>query len=336
MALTDPELDLLRELLEDDPGDGVFLDVGRELVRRERWDESIRVLAAGLEHNPDEREAWVLLAEAAVGEGRFDRALGALEQLAPTPERDPELVRMQVLALDATGQRARAEEVASSLVLLHPHYGPVEKLVRPERVIAALRARCPDPMITLERADGYLGIGRPDRAIRVLRRLLFHAPDDLEVRARLTRLVEDPTELAHAYDDLSEELPDPSIAPGLVMPSPYEADDEITQPAIEVEEVRRSLGEITLPGIGEVAEQLTRERVDLLGDESTDPGEWSQRRPTLPLDADDETDSGEVTDPGESTDPAGFDAVAPEGLIGEINRRRADRRKRRSLIRKDE
>ena len=34
MALTDPELDLLREMLEEDPADEVFLQVGEELVRR--------------------------------------------------------------------------------------------------------------------------------------------------------------------------------------------------------------------------------------------------------------------------------------------------------------
>ena len=40
MPLTDPELDLLCEMLDEDPADEAFLQVGEELVRRSRWGEA--------------------------------------------------------------------------------------------------------------------------------------------------------------------------------------------------------------------------------------------------------------------------------------------------------
>ncbi|MFT4623787.1 MAG: hypothetical protein ACI8PZ_002443, partial [Myxococcota bacterium] len=47
MALTDPELDLLLELLAEDPTSEVYVQVGEELVRRARWEEAYVVLSRG-------------------------------------------------------------------------------------------------------------------------------------------------------------------------------------------------------------------------------------------------------------------------------------------------
>lgn len=228
--MTDPELEMLRELLEEDPSADVFLDVGRELCRREKWTDAAVVLGAGLEHNAGLREGWELLARAGVASGQPGPALSALEHLSPTPEKHPELVKLEVQALCGVGQLERAALLAESLVLLHPAMGPVEALLAGSAVTAPPTEAEPalvmavDPVLTEERAAAYARAGRPDRAVRVLRRLLFYNPRSKRIRERLNALLGTPFE--RECDDLSEELPDPSKfpPPSISMPRPFGED----------------------------------------------------------------------------------------------------------------
>lgn len=323
VPLTDPELDLLRELLTEDPGADAFVDVARELVRRERWGEAVRVLSAGLELNRDRREGWELLARAAVEDGQFLRALGAIDVLDPTPDRHPALVALQVAALAGAGEAARAEALAESLQMLHPNDPVVAEASRRVRRTPSGAAdqgppRGSDPLVSLERADAYVRVGRTDRAVRVLRRLLHSHPHHPALHRRLRELLELPHE--PIMDDLSEELPDPQLAPDLSMPAPSlpravdveEDDDEITQPQIDLDELRRRAGQTPrpLPGVDEVVAELAREG----DDEQTDP---------------------QIIETDDATDPSGVHPVAPDGTPGEFRRSGGlPTRKRRSLIRK--
>jgi tetratricopeptide (TPR) repeat protein len=237
--VTDPELEMLRELLEEDPSADVFLDVGRELCRREKWADAATVLSAGLEQNAELREGWELLARAGVASGRAAIALAALERVSPTPEKHPDLVKLEVQALCAVGQLERAALLAESLVLLHPAMGPVETLLAGSVVAAPPPEVEPplvlsvDPVLTEDRAEAYTRAGRPDRAIRVLRRLLFYNPRSKRIRDRLTALLGTPHE--HVHDDLSEELPDPSRfpPPEIAMPRLYAGDAPTPSPAVQ-------------------------------------------------------------------------------------------------------
>jgi hypothetical protein len=127
----------------------------------------------------------------------------------------------------------RAALLAESLVLLHPSFGPAESLLAGSVVAAPPAELEPplvlsvDPVLTEDRAAAYARAGRPDRAVRVLRRLLFYNPRSKRIRERLNALLGTPFE--RECDDLSEELPDPSKfpPPSISMPRPY-ADDGAT------------------------------------------------------------------------------------------------------------
>ena len=206
----------------------MFLELARALLGRERPAEAVAVLAIGLEKRPWHREANALLALAASQDGQHLRVLQVIEVLGPTPDRDPDLVALQVRALFGLGHLDRARGLAESLVMLYPAMGPVELLLDgrpPERE----RLRVIDPLITAARAEEFVALGRLDRAVRVYRRLLFHHPESQSLRDRLSDLLTQPHE--PVLDDLSEELPDPSlIPPALTMPSLFR-EDKNTEPA---------------------------------------------------------------------------------------------------------
>jgi len=223
VALADPELDLLKEILSEDPADPACLDVGREYVRRAAWHEAIRVLSAGTEAGLDEQEAWSLLAVATFNADQFLRSLAAVERFGADVQHSDLLSRIQVLALERSGQIAAAGNAAAVHLGRFPDDEDVqsasERLFRsgptPGAVLRAL-----DPMMTPARAEAYVAVGRVDRAVRLYRRLLFHDPSDLKVKRRLRELEGDDIDLP---DDLSEELTadmDAQRPPGLLMPKP--------------------------------------------------------------------------------------------------------------------
>jgi tetratricopeptide (TPR) repeat protein len=233
VALTDPELDLLVEMLAEDPRADVFLEVGAELVRRARWTQAEEVLVGGLgpETSPPEDgepNGWALLARAALENGHLDRAFEALGRLDRDPAKCPEQARVEILAFERAGRRDEARAAAERFLATDPGDVVVASVI--ERLAAPPpdpRRRGADPMFTADRAEAYARAGRPDRAVRAYRRILLAHPDDLGIRVRLAELGRDPT---HRPDDLSEELTDP----GLVPPEPLDMPAPRTGPLLPV------------------------------------------------------------------------------------------------------
>ncbi len=218
--LTDPELDLLRELLEDDPANEVAFTVATELSRRARWSEVGLVLAAALPASPGRRVGWELLG----------RAVGA--SAARWREADREVVRVGVAAAaskaGASPYAALISEIRAGL--LTSEAPPVAVAVRPVvSDVAPVGAAAPqpvasswhgDPWMTPARAEAYAAAGRHDRALRWYRRMAHLRPADAALRARWMALQEGPARLASSV----AAAPQVSPPPDLRMPSPYSAE----------------------------------------------------------------------------------------------------------------
>jgi tetratricopeptide (TPR) repeat protein len=236
VAFSDPEIDLLREILEEDPDADVLLPLAEELVRRLRWAEAEQVLVDGVARlgadDARRTQAHALLARASLETGRYDVASAALRQLEIDPRTQPELARVELLVLERSGETAAAAAKAERFLAIDPHDVVVTSLV--ERMSAPTEppsGRARDPFLTSERAEGYARIGRPDRAVRVYRRILRNTPEAsraaaIELRIRqLGAEARDP-----GGDDLSEDLTDPGLVseepealgerPRLGVPSP--------------------------------------------------------------------------------------------------------------------
>ncbi|MEZ4323212.1 MAG: tetratricopeptide repeat protein [Myxococcota bacterium] len=235
MPLTDPELDLLRELLADDPTDEVFLQVGEELVRRAAWVEAEDVLRRGLAVH-DEAEGWAHLARAALEIGDYTASLKAWARSGSSLQGQAELRRVHALALERSGRVQEAREAVERYLAIDPNDVVME--AAKERIEApppASSLSASDPFLTVRRAEQYAAIGRPDRAVRIYRRILFHHPDDLAIRSRLVQL--DSAEEESLPRDLSEELLDPNLVPpDLTMPMPG-----ITSASVEPSPVREAI-----------------------------------------------------------------------------------------------
>jgi len=234
VALTDPELDLLRELLEDDPTADIYQQVGEELVRRGDWAEAREVLVGGLAGGPHEPSS-LRLARAALELGDFELALGALDAVEVEP--GTEAGRLEVLALERSGRVDDARDRAKAFLEVDPDDVVVTSaLERLDSPPPELDQRADDPFYTVERAERYVALGRIDRAIRTYRRILHHHPGHHGVGQRLRQLASEGA--IGAADDLSEELTDPGLAPPeFTMPSPdlgARAEDDDTS---EVEEL---------------------------------------------------------------------------------------------------
>jgi len=235
LALTDPELDLLLELLDDDPEDDVFAQVGEELVRRSRWEEARAVLQTGL-GDSDDPKGWALLARAALECGVLDLANASLGKIDADPATNLENASLAILILEASGRKEVAREAIEAYLALDPEdvvvRAALDRLDGPDAQVVAVRT--PDPFVSVDRAERYVAIGRQDRAVRVYRRLAFHNPEDGGIRERLRQLLV--RDEAFYHDDLSEELDDPrAVPPDFKMPLPSlsglaGADDEITEP----------------------------------------------------------------------------------------------------------
>ncbi len=222
MALTDPELDLLREMLEEDPTDPVFLQVGEELVRRNLHAEARAVLQAGLRAHPEAVDGWRHLTRAALECSDYDEALRAWDRAGDRHQADPSFASLRILALERAGRTAEAREAIEAFEARFGDHDVVveaakERLSAPEAA-RSLSAR--DPFLTVALAERYVAMGREDRAIRVYRRILFRHPDQVSLQARIVQL-----DRAFAppddFTDLSEELADPnSVPPVFEMPRP--------------------------------------------------------------------------------------------------------------------
>lgn len=263
MPLPEPELELLREMLEEDPGAEVFLQVGRELTGRGNHGEAIDVLLAGIDARDEApEEGWRLLAEASLRAGQYLRAVNALRRVDTDPETDAQMARLRVLVLEAIGRDEQAREAAEGFLEVHP--GDVVVTTALERMTAPPPdpgRRLADPLVSVKRAEQYAALGRARRALRIYRRLHYHHPDELGLEHRVRELQGQP---ALPPDDLSDELTGERVTgapPGLTMPAPalqgatdegdtlesepFTPDAEKTDPAIDfdIEAIRAEIAE---------------------------------------------------------------------------------------------
>ncbi len=299
MALSDPELELLRDLLVDDPGAEPWFQVGEELIRRGEWLEAEIVISGGLSVHTERMEAWPLLARASLELGHVGLALAALDNVDFDPDGAPEAARVRILALERAGRTEDLRLCMDAFLSVDPDDVVVtsvqERLTGAAEVVQSadvVPGRIPDPMISMDRADRYIAVGRPDRAMRVYRRILFHDPGNAGARAGLKGLGAFSRQMT---EDLSEELLHPASAPpALDMPAPklqsMIADEEVTE---------------ANPNVSEVLAQYAR-------------GMGKKPKSSLPPSFDEDDD--ELTDP--------FSAIA--GLDGKLSTKaRAPRRRRR-------
>jgi tetratricopeptide (TPR) repeat protein len=221
VALTDPELDLLLELLSEDPASDVYVQVGEELVRRARWVEAHQVLKGGTAARRTPARALAAFARAAFESGNLDDALHAVARVRQrVPELPASLARVEILALERSGRYGQARAKIAIRLAADPTdvvaEAAFERLEAPPPDVGK-RAR--DPFYTVARAEEYAAMGRTDRAVRAFRRILLHNRSDQALASRLSQLLNAPH--ARVEDDLSEELADPSLAPpDLLAPRP--------------------------------------------------------------------------------------------------------------------
>lgn len=309
VSLTDPELDLLREMLDDDPGDEAFLIVGAELVRRALWTEANDRLRAGLKADASHQDAWGLLARAALEIGDFDSCLEACARAGVDPELDAEVAKVQILALERAGRFDQAQQAIEAYVAVIPDDVVVES-VR-ERLDApdpGENVRLPDPLLSVRRAEAYVNAGRADRAVRLYRRLAFHFPEDLSLQGRLRRL----GAVSVAEDDLSEEIIAPDvIPPEFSMPSPglrgLAGSETVPPPAPRTAEPGANLGPQATVTPGAVGMTLSGADLPQLDDHFPESGVW-----------DDE--------------PTDLHPRKPSGQLQDVARSPTGRKRRRSLI----
>ena len=254
MALTDPELDLLLELLSEDPASDVYVQVGEELVRRSRWDEAHKVLKSGTAAQRTPARTLAAFARAAFESGHLDDALHAVARVRQrVPELPASLARVEILALERSGRYAQARTKVAIRLAADPAdvvaQAAFERLEAPPPDVSK-RAR--DPFYTVARAEEYAAIGRTDRAVRAFRRILMHNPSDQALASRLSQLLNAPH--ARVEDDLSEELADPSLAPpDLRAPRPRLRDlRRATPPPLGASPTDETAGDETFRGLVEL------------------------------------------------------------------------------------
>ncbi|TNE88822.1 MAG: tetratricopeptide repeat protein [Deltaproteobacteria bacterium] len=251
MPLTDPELELFSELLQDDPGAESFPRVGEELHRRGRSKEAYDILRRGLAANPHHDKGWETFVHVAQAVGDHVAVLEAIENVDADPAVNAGLARIRISALEKTGQRTRVRAACHRFLELHPGDAEVTKtLNRLDAPPPSTERTARDPFLTVDRAEAYVAQGRVDKAIRAYRRILYRHPHDVGVEKRLFELVEMPYEHDWIEDDLSEEILKADLtatgpAPIIDTPSPSigHPDDEQTQPH-SIEEIERTLAEI--------------------------------------------------------------------------------------------
>ena len=290
MSLSDPELDLLKELLADDPGADVWLQVGEELVRRSEWGDAEQVLSGGIAVHGATAEAGALLARAALEAGHIDTALEALASVPFDPTADPASSRLHVLVHERAGQNDALRSLVDRYLEADPGDVVVSAVLdRLENDTAPtggnLQAgRTPDPMVSMDRALAYVAVGRPDRAARVYRRILFHHRGFAPAQSGLNDLGSGATGRMMT-EDLSEELVDPSKAPStLEMPEPrlqaMIADEEDTEPKSITDAIEKfARGEGTHPLPSTFDDDEITEPMSLLNQEEGGALPTQARRP---------------------------------------------------------
>ena len=225
--LNGPELDLLQEVLAEDPTADIYLDVAHALVEREEWRKAARILRRAFEGGVRDSTAARLLAESASRAGDYTGVSVAVQHIGrDVVANDPSMARSWALALDAQGELEQAGTLARQLMDEQGHDDILAAIV--ERQTApppAPQLSGRDPWLTVDRAEAYLEAGRIDLAQRIYRRIHAHHPEDNCVHARMLRIGSIPRDARPWIDDLSEEywssgpmrslaMPESTLVPG--------------------------------------------------------------------------------------------------------------------------
>ncbi|TVQ92185.1 MAG: tetratricopeptide repeat protein [Deltaproteobacteria bacterium] len=206
MSTLNPEIDILLEFLEDEPADEAYAHVSRTLAAAGELDRAVDVVLRALQHGVDNPDDARLLASWAADIGRYDAIGAAAEVLDPSDfEEDPSLSRAWALYLESKGELVRASELARRLLKEGSDPELQGVIDRSEATAPDPLTRGVDPFLTASRAEAYVDMGRCDLAIRVLRRILAHRPDDVAIQARLVQLRAQQIEPRPWVEDLSEE-----------------------------------------------------------------------------------------------------------------------------------
>jgi tetratricopeptide (TPR) repeat protein len=218
VALTDPELELLLEVLEEDPGDDVYVKVGEELIRRSKWAEAARILGAGLAAAPVPA-AWLLAGRARLELGDPEGALKAVLSAKASIPAHGEAARVQMLALERSGHVKEAREIADRLLAESTDVVAQALIERLDAPQPEAPPSAPDPTLTPAMAERFAEIGRYDRAIRLYRRLVHHNPAHRSLQVRLAELSSEHPEAEDLTRDSTTEAPvDIPMAPLEVVP----------------------------------------------------------------------------------------------------------------------
>lgn len=261
--MRDVELERMMAALADAPGGPAYLKVAEALVARARHDEAAKVLEAGLAVSviPGAHE---LLARMWIDLGRAEEALSLVEVLETAPTgrvRDLiELKRLRVLGLERTGRIDEARKGALEL-LLRDGRDPFPKavLVRLATPRPAGSLRGSDPFLTLARAEALAELGRPDRAVRIYRRVWFRHPEVPGLASRIDELDKAPirprgvsgaaptagvgvASIANNYQPAARTVPLKSTWSASAAPAGFEEEDEVT-----LVEERPQLAEVIRP-----------------------------------------------------------------------------------------
>ncbi len=247
MALTNPELDLLRELLAEDPCAGVYVQVGAALVERRDWSAAYKVLKVGLRGAERPTVAYLTLARAALEVEAYSDALSAVHAVRRSVPSLPSKMRhVEVLALERSGRTEKALVTVARYLEVDPNdvvlLGAMERLETP----TPKSGQCArDPFVTVARAEQYVTVGRVDRSIRAYRRILAQHVGDPALTKRLAKLLDAPHQ--DLMDDLSEDLSDPGQMPPELLP-PRPARQELPRPGLRAPtlhpQARRAAGSV--------------------------------------------------------------------------------------------
>lgn len=220
--ITGPELDLLQEVLTEDPAADIFMDVAHALLDRGETRKAASVLRRALESGASDDDAARMLAQAASDVGDDAGLRIAADHLGEEAmRREPALARAWAVALDRGGNLDKAAELAQTLLDAHGEDEELRAIIERQQAPppeGGLRGR--DPFFTVARAEEYLENSRIDLAVRVYRRILAANPDNHVVHARLLRLRAMPWEARPWVEDLSEEYWVQHPVPPLSMPAP--------------------------------------------------------------------------------------------------------------------
>ena len=216
MSLTDPELDLLREMLADDPAAEMYSEVARALIARELWGEAADILSRALKVHSGDLAGWALYAEAAVHADRYQEAQAALDTLGADSSEDAHITRIRVLALEGTGNIDQARAAAEQYLSAHGDDAQIRTLLsRLEAPPPDPASRARDPFLTVAQAERYVEMGRIDKAVRAYRRIAYNNPGDQAIQARLRQLETRP-HAAAASSSSTDNAPPPELS----MPAP--------------------------------------------------------------------------------------------------------------------